>query len=123
MAWSVGEKKGEVKRNLSSKVTELHPLEEAAGQGQFSSSKDLACGMEILELDFLLGVIENTKGDDSNDVAMRKLSFKEVLRREKQNQIDSGALAVYAVNEGDLYGKDIQCESMKELTKRTLGKK
>jgi len=125
MAWSAGERKGEVRRNMSSKVAELHPKEgtEAVEQGRFGGGKDLNGGMEMLELDFLLGVIEETKSGDSNDVTMRKLGFKEVLRRDKQNQIDSGALAVYVVNQGELYGKNIQCEAMKELTKRTQGKK
>ena len=82
-------------------------------------NKDLRGGMDLLELDFLLSIVENTKGNDQNDVTMRKLNFNEVIRREKQNQIDSNALAVYAVNSGNLYGKDIQCEAMKELTKRT----
>ena len=82
-------------------------------------NKDLRGGMDLLELDFLLSIVENTKGNDQNDVTMRKLNFNEVLRREKQNQIDSNALAVYAVNAGNLYGKDIQCEATKELAKRT----
>jgi hypothetical protein len=83
---------------------------------------DLCMDLVVLVLDVLLGVIENTKGDDKNDVNMRKLSFHEVLRREQQNTIDSQALTVYAVNEGNLYGKGIQCEAMKELTKRTASK-
>lgn len=82
-------------------------------------NKDLQRGMDLLELDFLLSIIENTNGNDQNDVTMRKLNFNEVLRREKQNQIDSNALAMYAVNAGNLYGKDIQCEATKELSKRT----
>ena len=82
-------------------------------------NKDLRGGMDLLELDFLLSIVENTKGNDQNDVTMRKLNFNEVLRREKQNHIDSNALAVYAVNAGNLYGKDIQCEATKELAKRT----
>ena len=82
-------------------------------------NKDLRGGMDLLELDFLLSIIENTKGNDPNDVTMRKLNFIEVLRREKQCQIDSNALAVYVVNSGDLYGKDIQCQATKELAKRT----
>ncbi len=82
-------------------------------------NKDLQRGMDLLELDFLLSIVENTNGNDQNDVTMRKLNFNEVLRREKQNQIDSNALAVYAVNAGNLYGKDIQCEATKELAKRT----
>lgn len=80
---------------------------------------DLNSGMELLELDFLLSIAENAKGDDKNDVTMRRLTFNELLRRENQNRIDSHALSVYAVNKGDLYGKDIQCEAMKELTRRT----
>ncbi len=80
---------------------------------------DVGGGMELLELDFLLGVIEDTKGNDNHDVTMRKLTFNEILRRENQTQIDSNALAVYAVK-GNLYGKVIQCEAMKELTRRTM---
>ena len=51
-------------------------------------NKDLHRGMDLLELDFLLSIVENTNGNDQNDVTMRKLNFNEVLRREKQNQID-----------------------------------
>jgi len=80
---------------------------------------DLNSGMELLELDFLLSIVENTKGDGQTDVTMRKLTFDELLRRENQKHLDSHALTVYAVNKGDLYGKNIQCEAIKELTKRT----
>lgn len=82
-------------------------------------NRDLQGGMDLLDVDFLLSIIENTKGDALNDVTMRKLNFNEVLRREKQDQIDSHALAVYVVNAGNLYGKDIQCEATKELARRT----
>ena len=82
-------------------------------------NKDLRGGMDLLELDFLLSIVENTKGNDQNDVTMRKLNFNEVLRREKLSQVDSNALAVYAVNSGNLYGKDVQCEAIKELARRT----
>jgi len=68
---------------------------------------DVTGGMDLLELDFLLGVVEETKGDDKNDVTMRRLSFDELLRRQNQDRIDSNALAVYAVNKYDLYGKKI----------------
>jgi hypothetical protein len=123
MAWSVGEKKVEPKRMGPNKVVEMHPpTKEATGETGPGKERDLAGGMEMLELDFLLGVVESTKGDDKNDVMMRKLSFNELLRRDKQNHIDSIALTVYAVNQGNLYGKDIQCEAMKELTKRTTHK-
>jgi hypothetical protein len=83
--------------------------------------KDLQSGMELLGLDFLLSIVENTNGDDDEkDVAMRKLNFKELLRRGKLNQADSKALKVYAINKGNLYGKDIQCEAIKALAERTV---
>ncbi len=44
--------------------------------------KDLDSGMELLGSDFLLNIVENTNdGNDEKDVAMRKLNFKELLRR------------------------------------------
>lgn len=122
MAWSVEEKKSETKRTGPTKATELRPSAKGPSGDELAKERNLAGGMEMLELDFLLGVIENTKGGDKNDVSMRKLSFNEVLRREQQNTIDSTALTVYTVDEGNLYGKDIQCEAMKELTKRTASK-
>ena len=122
MAWSVGEKKGDTKRATMDKVVELRSPVKAPSSDSAGGERDLGGGMEMLELDFLLGVVEKTGGDDKNDVMMRKLNFNELLRRGKQNQIDSGALKVYAVDSGNLYGKDIQCEAMKELTKRTAHK-
>ncbi len=83
-------------------------------------NKDLQSGMELLELDFLLSIVENTKGNAQNDVTMRKLNFNEVLRREKLTQVKSKALTVYAINRGNLYAKDIQCEAMEELAERTM---
>jgi hypothetical protein len=83
-------------------------------------NKDLQSGMELLELDFLLSIVENTKGNDQNDVTMRKLNFNEVLRRKKLSQVNSKVLTVYAINRGNLYGKDIQCKAMGELAERTM---
>ena len=86
--------------------------------------KDLHSGMEILDSDFLLSVVEKTNGgDDDKDVAMRKLNFKELLRRGELSQADSKALKEYAVNKGNLYGKDIQCEALKSLAERTAKSK
>ena len=130
MAWdTVREKKADAKRMLS-KIVELRSSEQGTASDKAGQDKpkgdldgernaDLNSGMELLELDFLLSIVESTKGNDKNDVTMRKLNFNELLRRQKQNQIDSNALKVYAVNAGNLYGKDIQCEAVKELTKRT----
>jgi len=94
------------------------PKDEPVGEG----GRDLAGGMEMLELDFLLSIVEKTGSDDKKDVMMRKLNFNELLRREQLNEIDSNALKVYAVDEGNLYGKDIQCQAIKELTVRTARK-
>ena len=82
-------------------------------------NRNLQGGMDLLELDSLLSIVEDTKGKSQNDVTMRKLNFNEILRREKLNQIRSKTLTVYAINQGNFYGKDIQCEAMKQLAQRT----
>ena len=102
MAWNSTSEK--TKRTAPGKVVEMRssgkgPSETAGEEKPKDESarekgKDLHSGMELLELDFLLSIVENTKGDDENDVTMRKLN----------------------------YGKDIQCETMKELTTRTAHK-
>jgi hypothetical protein len=126
MNWGTA-KKNDTKKP-SDKVVELHPSGSASSEATAVKTKpaatkargeDLDSGMELLELDFLLSIIESTDGDDRYDVTMRKLCFKEVLRRGQQNEIDSNAVKVYAVNESNIYGKDIQCEAMKELSART----
>ena len=123
MTWGVGEKKLEVKKSTGTRIVELGGIEETTGETAMEkkprTGRNLAGGMEMLELDFLLGVVENTDSDDKNDVAMRKLSFNEILRRNQQNEIDSAAMTVYAVDEKQFYGKDLQCAAIKELTRRT----
>jgi hypothetical protein len=125
MAWGVGERKLDLRKGPGGKVVPLGGTESEEAGGETAMEKktragrNLAGGMDLLELDFLLGVIENIDGEDKNDVAMRKLTFNEALRRNQQNEIDSAALSVYAVDEKNIYGKDIQCAAMKELTRRT----
>jgi len=125
MAWGVGERKLDLRKGPGGKVVPLGgaELEEAGGETAMEkktrAGRNLAGGMDLLEVDFLLGVVENIDGEDKNDVAMRKLTFNETLRRNQQSEIDSAALSVYAVDEKGLYGKDIQCAAMKELTRRT----
>jgi hypothetical protein len=131
MAWNnVGEKKGDVKKGVAGKVVSLHSASKDSSESADSSrgqlsregNKDLSGGMEILEPDFLLSVVENTKGDDSNDITMRRLTFYELLRRNQLNTIDSNSLKVYAVNEHRFYDKTIQCEAIKVLAERTQQK-
>jgi len=98
-------------------AAQVKSKKELAKQGE----KNLHSGMELLELNFLLSIVENVNGDDEKDVIIRKLNFKELLRRGKLNQANSNALKIYAINKGNLYGKDIQCEAMKNLAERTAG--
>ena len=86
---------------------------------QLATRKNLTSGMEMLGLDFLVMVVENTKDGDNDDVMMRKFSFDELVRRSQLKAVDSNSLRVYALDEDNFYGKDIQCEAMKELTERT----
>jgi len=127
MAWNANDKKTETKRTGPGKVVEIRGPGKGAvgmveGRGGPGTDRDLGSGMEVLEMDFLLSVVENTKGEDKNDVTMRKLVFNELLRREQLDAIDSNALKVYTVDESRLYGKDIQCEAMKKLAERTTHK-
>jgi hypothetical protein len=123
MTWGVSERKLEVRKSTGTRIVELGGTEETGGEAAMEkkakAGRNLAGGMDLLELDFLLGVIESTDGEDKNDIAMRKLAFNEALRRNQPNEIDSAALSVYAVDEKALYDKDIQCAAMKELTRRT----
>lgn len=84
-----------------------------------TKSRDLHSGMELLELDFVLSVVENTKSSAAKDVTMRKLNFDELARRGKLSRVKGSILTIYAVNKDSLYGKDRQCKAMKELARRT----
>ncbi len=95
------------------------PTSRARSKTGFAGERDMHSGMEVLELDFLVGILSKTESYDCNDVTMRKLSFNELLRRGELKAADSNTLKDYALNEGNIYGKDIQCEAIKELAKRT----
>ena len=90
MAWSpIKEKKADTK-GAAGKIAELHQQMGQPSGNDVQGSKDdsaqrqanLHTGMELLEMDFLLGVVENTDGSDENDVQMRRLVFNELLRRD-----------------------------------------
>jgi len=82
-------------------------------------SRDLQSGMELLGLDFLLSIVEDTTSNDELDVTMRRLDFKELIRTEQLHTVDSNALKEYALNADGHYDKTIQCEAIKELSART----
>ena len=120
MAWSAIEKNSATKKGTGGKTVELHSADnENGGDTAKQGNRNLDGGMEILDVEFMLSIIENTKGDDKNDVKMRRLNFDELIRRKQLNAIDSKSLKVYAMDETELYGKDIQCAAMTELTIRT----
>lgn len=76
-------------------------------------------GMEMLDTDFVLEVIEDLQCNEANDVVMRKIGFYEILRRDIKSMIDSRALKTYAIDADGHYGKEIQCQAMQELARRT----
>jgi hypothetical protein len=81
--------------------------------------RDLHGGMELLELGFLLSVLEDMSSAEVSDVTMRRLSFEEILRRDRLSRVSSKALKIYAKDEQGFYGRKIQCEAMKQLSQRT----
>lgn len=81
--------------------------------------RDLQGGMELLELGFLLSVLEDMSSAEVSDVTMRKLSFEEILRRDRLSRVSSKALKICAKDEQGFYGRKIQCEAMKQLSQRT----
>ncbi len=92
---------------------------EKVGIGKQQEDRDVSSGMEILDLDFLVKIVENTKGRNKKDVMMRKLVFEELIRREQVGAVDSKALNIYTMNKSKLYSKKIQCGAMKALAERT----
>jgi hypothetical protein len=96
------------------RVTEKQQRSEARKRG-----RDLHGGLELLELDFLLDMVENIESSEEHDVQMRKASFHELARTSRLGEVDSNVLRYYCVDEGSLYDKQIQCEAMRELASRT----
>lgn len=82
-------------------------------------ARDLQSGMELLGLDFLLSIVEDTASDNDLDVTMRKLNFNELIRTDQLQAVESNVLKEYGLNADGHYDKRIQCEAIKELTART----
>ncbi len=104
--------------NKYSAIKEVSKKPEVEASLSKKRGRDYNSGMDLLEMDFILSVVEETSGENEHDVKMRQMCFKEMLRRESRHEIASAALKVYATN-GKTYGKDIQCQAMQELTFRT----
>ncbi len=84
--------------------------------------RDVNSGMELLGIEFLLNIVEDTEGNDDKDVTMRKHNFGELIRRRGLGRVNSKALKIYAIDCDGLYGKNIQCEAIRELSERTSRK-
>lgn len=76
-------------------------------------------GLELLETNFLLNIVNDTKPDDKTDATIRKICFQELMRREQLYHINSNSLKVYSLNKNKLYGKKIQCAALQQLALRT----
>lgn len=86
------------------------------------NGRDMHSGMELLDLGFLLNVVENVDNEEKTDVMMRKLCFNELIRTGQRSEIDSKALKIYVMDAEGLYGREIQCQAMQELAERTSHK-
>lgn len=100
------------------------PRKDAASRKNLArkNGRDMHSGMELLDLAFLLSIVESVEENEKTDVAMRKLCFNELVRTGQRSEIDSKALKIYAVDADELYGKEIQCQALQELAERTSNK-
>lgn len=80
--------------------------------------KDMHSGMSLLDVEFLLSIVDNSDNGDGHDIIMRKLCFNELVRSSQRHEISSSSLKMYAMDVDGLYGKSIQCEAMLELAER-----
>ncbi len=108
---------GKVSSRLRAKSNE--PERKSARPKSSPKRRDLSGGMELLEVDFLLDVVENTEEESEADIIMRAAAFHELIRRDQLKHADSEALTVYAVNTDGYFDKEIQSEAVRELAQRT----
>jgi len=114
-------KTAQPKTSTQETLFDFEAAKTTSGETQEHETKrrDLDSGMEILDLDFLVKVVKKTRGKNKKNVTMRQLAFKELARREQLDLISSKTLNFYTINKGNIYDKNIQCEAMAELAKRT----
>lgn len=111
-------KTAQPKTNSQERLFDFEAADTANNEKQ-KKARDLTSGMEILDLDFLVKIVEKTRGKNKKNVTMRQLVFNELARREQLSAISSKTLNFYTINKGNIYDKNIQCEAMAELAKRT----
>jgi hypothetical protein len=81
--------------------------------------RDKGGGMELLDEPFLVDMVERAGGGDERDVRLRRLCFAELVRRGRLDLVSSQILADYAVDRSRVGEKAIQCEAIRELSRRT----
>jgi hypothetical protein len=111
-------KTAQPKTNSQEPLFDFVAADTASSEKQ-KKGRDLTSGMEILDLNFLVKVVEKTRGKNKKNVTMRQLVFNELARREQLSAVSSKTLNFYTINKGNIYDKNIQCEAMAELAKRT----
>jgi hypothetical protein len=79
--------------------------------------------MELLNRDFLVGVVEATGLVDKLNISMRCMCFNELVRRDELFALSSDALKAYVLSEGGFFDKPIRSRAMAELAGRTEQKK
>ena len=122
MKWNNVQEENEALKEKAAAVVSIKSEHSQEAAGQTRKDSDVNSGLELLDIVFVLGVVDSTDSADPNDITMRKIGFNEILRRNSRPRISSKALKVYALDQNKFYGKDIQCQAMQELAQRTATK-
>ena len=119
MKWNNVQEENEALKEKAAAVVSIKSEQSQKANTKQRKDNDVNSGLEMLDIEFVLGVVDSTDSDDPNDITMRKIAFNEILRRDSRPRISSDALKVYALDQNKYYGKDIQCQAMQELAVRT----
>jgi hypothetical protein len=119
MKWNNVQEENEALKEKATAVVSIKSEQTQKTNTEKSKNSDINSGLEMLDIVFVLGVVDTTDSEDPNDITMRKIGFNEILRRNERPRISSDALKVYALDQNKFYGKDIQCQAMQELAERT----
>ncbi|MCK5564266.1 MAG: hypothetical protein KAJ07_03390 [Planctomycetes bacterium] len=119
MKWNNVQEENEALKEKAAAVVSIKSEQPQNENTKTSKDHDIKSGLEMLDIVFVLGVVDTTDSADPNDITMRKIGFNEILRRDSRPRISSDALKVYALDQNKFYGKDIQCQAMQELAERT----
>jgi hypothetical protein len=94
-------------------------VEPAVSEIPAPKKRDTKTGLEIVNREFLVEVVERTDAVDNLDISMRSMCFDELVRRNELSALSSEALKVYVLNESEFFSKTIRREAMTQLAGRT----